>query len=157
MHRDHPRLRGEHLYIRRLKTVYVGSPPPTRGTRDLAKLLRQNGGITPAYAGNTPCQYFILQDVEDHPRLRGEHKAENLYRQAWRGSPPPTRGTLYKGISANNYNGITPAYAGNTTLSGHSSSSSEDHPRLRGEHQFTNKTDLYLQGSPPPTRGTHGL
>ena len=53
--------------------------------------------------------------------------------------------------------GITPAYAGNTTLIHLQTSKFWDHPRLRGEHSLNAPASLNFVGSPPPTRGTPNL
>ena len=70
--------------------------------------------ITPAYAGNTFCFCAFSFQIQDHPRLRGEHLTgrEMYIRQS--GSPPPTRGTLFVVMMNNHHFRITPAYAGNT-------------------------------------------
>ena len=51
--RDHPRLRGEHLFINMTHRNNLGSPPPTRGTPDMGTQYNDGTRITPAYAGNT--------------------------------------------------------------------------------------------------------
>ena len=112
--KDHPRLRGEHLYPYIMNSSRLGSPPPTRGTPLNRLYLECLQRITPAYAGNTnmSCIGFFLK--QDRPRLRGEHG------QQWRrpsdllGSPPPTRGTLSYDFTKPVWCRITPAYAGNT-------------------------------------------
>ena len=70
---DHPRLRGEHLINNYKTTFFLGSPPPTRGTLNSELKEIKKIGITPAYAGNTGSTYRQAKEVEDHPRLRGEH------------------------------------------------------------------------------------
>ena len=70
---DHPRLRGEHLLILQLKFLLLGSPPPTRGTLLDHLMYGVKTRITPAYAGNTQASRWGNNDLEDHPRLRGEH------------------------------------------------------------------------------------
>ena len=70
---DHPRLRGEHNFLHRIRQQVVGSPPPTRGTLGTQRQSRNAQGITPAYAGNTNKGFKILDQSQDHPRLRGEH------------------------------------------------------------------------------------
>ena len=71
--RDHPRIRGEHKCGSREKTANPGSSPHTRGARadrfDGDGLCR----IIPAYAGSTFRGVFGCAQVEDHPRIRGEH------------------------------------------------------------------------------------
>ena len=52
-YKDHPRLRGEHGFITSQRLNSLGSPPPTRGTRDGGLTHTVLSGITPAYAGNT--------------------------------------------------------------------------------------------------------
>ena len=53
VHKDHPRLRGEHIEYTFKSMILQGSPPPTRGTQLLIQQLQHIYGITPAYAGNT--------------------------------------------------------------------------------------------------------
>ncbi len=152
--RDHPRLRGEHIVPQNNWVRYEGSPPPTRGTPSPLLQPISNIGITPAYAGNTN---YILPYVgwfRDHPRLRGEHYLFLIFSERLRGSPPPTRGTRGRNMTAKNSFGITPAYAGNTPPNSHPLKFSRDHPRLRGEHFLKYANSGISTGSPPPTRGT---
>ena len=51
--RDHPRIRGEHLYFDKPQTRNCGSSPHTRGARDEAQRRVRVGRIIPAYAGST--------------------------------------------------------------------------------------------------------
>ena len=110
--------------------------------------------FTPAYAGNTNGfnrkKYFTW----DHPRLRGEHLVAGLKFVVNMGSPPPTRGTLYRWFSNGKCRRITPAYAGNTQCVNCDCCVLWDHPRLRGEHIKTQVDSGSPMGSPPPTRGT---
>ena len=50
---DHPRLCGEKGLIEILENGELGSPPPMRGKAFRKGFDRQNGGITPAYAGKS--------------------------------------------------------------------------------------------------------
>ena len=51
---DHPRVRGEHMYVS-VETVFVvGSSPRARGTRGRQHVHCGLAGIIPACAGNTP-------------------------------------------------------------------------------------------------------
>ena len=72
---DHPRLRGEHAILATKTNKIPGSPPPTRGTLFVCLRLHLAPRITPAYAGNTTHLYDYFLQLEDHPRLRGEHQA----------------------------------------------------------------------------------
>ena len=49
---DHPRLRGEQATDNGWGDAWIGSPPLARGTEYLAGVTDDNGGITPACAGN---------------------------------------------------------------------------------------------------------
>ena len=133
--KDHPRLREEHLSTSTSYKPFSGSPPPTRGT----------------------LAYFchMLATLQDHPRLRGEHLTRCTTTRSILGSPPPTRGTLLAHPAQFWMKGITPAYAGNTEKHMEIPSWDEDHPRLRGEHDISTRRKSGVQGSPPPTRGTH--
>ena len=111
---DHPRLRGEHATQLFFSNLFRGSPPPTRGTPLLFISVSVVTGITPAYAGNTGKYKTKRRAIGDHPRLRGEHATQLFFSNLFRGSPPPTRGTLYRSVNIFDYGGITPAYAGNT-------------------------------------------
>ena len=90
---DHPRLRGEHVTVSFNILFAQGSPPPTRGTPQLAIVSLVDCGITPAYAGNTKRLHSLTVARGDHPRLRGEHANQNGQTKTTLGSPPPTRGT----------------------------------------------------------------
>ena len=93
-----------------------GSPPLTRGTLVLYSQKFFPCGITPAYAGNTLPQVRRTARPRDHPRLRGEHGTVAVTEVTFTGSPPLTRGTLYKEEAVVLLPGITPAYAGNTSV-----------------------------------------
>ena len=131
---DHPRLRGEHQDCVYIDGWYIGSPPPTRGTQLSESIIEEIIRITPAYAGNTFSLYGGQGLDKDHPRLRGEHTHTENFFQLWRGSPPPTRGTLIFRVPFSHFRRITPAYAGNTEQLDKFYKYYGDHPRLRGEH-----------------------
>ena len=111
----------------------MGLPLTTRGTQILILCDISIYRITPAYAGNTCLTFSYPPKIWDHPRLRGEHYSFLALLVICPGSPPPTRGTLYKRVKSISCNRITPAYAGNT---------------VKPVHTFR------LSGSPPPTQGT---
>ena len=92
----------------------MGSPPPTRGTRQFSSVRIFRYRITPAYAGNTVTAGRVFQRLKDHPRLRGEHSFLKVKMMSSMGSPPPTRGTPDFNCGQLYYTRITPAYAGNT-------------------------------------------
>ena len=111
----------------------MGSPPLTRG-------------IQPRCAA-------IVVFTRDHPRLRGEYQFLQLYPGTCLGSPPLTRGILKSTHLTAVLRGITPAYAGNTSVAGVLVSVIWDHPRLRGEYLEMLINNGYGWGSPPLTRG----
>ncbi len=90
----------------------------------------------------------------DHPRIRGKHKNYNKKIIEVRGSPPHTRETLKSTNSSFRYPGITPAYAGNTTLLPYTCKLNQDHPRIRGKHYCLTMFFICGIGSPPHTRET---
>ena len=116
-----------------------------------------NGGITPAYAGNTPALQTHHRHRRDHPRLRGEHLIPPRSTSPKAGSPPLTRGTRTAASVRAWKSGITPAYAGNTGACTVLKYVKRDHPRLRGEHSFVCELFSAISGSPPLTRGTPGI
>ena len=88
------------------------------------------------------------------PRVCGEHKFLIPFGIGGYGSPPRMRGTRPVETKKPGDRGITPAYAGNTTLIFVCTSWLEDHPRVCGEHIRHNSPLLPLRGSPPRMRGT---
>ena len=109
--------------------------------------------ITPAYAGKSSNKLESSAFTRDHPRLRREKLLERGIRWVLLGSPPPTRGKVWKdGHMIGDY-GITPAYAGKSGLRTGGKRTMTDHPRLRGEKKIPSWNVLPPPGSPPPTRG----
>ena len=96
-----------------------------------AHALIQN---SPAHAGNTLDKNATVTIAQDHPRLRGEYTVGALLIPSSLGSPPLARGILKFIESEMNVRRITPACAGNTSISVHSHTHQGDHPRLRGEY-----------------------
>ena len=135
LNQDHPRLRGEHIYLIISNILQsAGSPPLTRGTLHDRLPIGVIKGITPAYAGNTVAVLSKLYVPWDHPRLRGEHAVGMAIYVNFSGSPPHTRGTPKYHEESTDTRGITPAYAGNTFRHQIALTEYKDHPRIRGEH-----------------------
>ena len=132
-HRDHPRIRGEHITRAGRLRPPRGSSPHTRGARVVILDRRHPNRIIPAYAGSTASRSGRRRSLRDHPRIRGEHAVEV---------------DLALGEVR-----IIPAYAGSTSCLAVAPMLSADHPRIRGEH--TDKTEALglSQGSSPHTRG----
>ena len=90
-------------------------------------------GITPAYAGKRSRNGIHLTMSWDHPRLCGEKaKTEHLHSHRT-GSPPPMRGKDEQHWKKFLSDGITPAYAGKSSLLCRCRIHFQDHPRLCGE------------------------
>jgi len=69
------------------------------------------------------------------------------------GSPPHSRGALVgHGCDVADH-GITPAFAGSTSLIRSPARSAWDHPRIRGEHTLARMPSRSRLGSPPHSRG----
>ena len=131
---DHPRVCGEHCAAIFTALAIAGSSPRVRGTPLQKPILRHQGGIIPACAGNTP-----LCTV----RVTG----------AW-GSSPRVRGTPRHGGDVRKAHGIIPACAGNTRWWSCTPRQGGDHPRVCGEHFALVGRITMSPGSSPRVRGT---
>ena len=110
-------------------------------------------GITPACAGKMRRDRAHRCGRRDPPRLCGEKMFCRAASAAPIGSPPLTRGKVWRWRSSAPRPGITPAYAGKSFRGAAVHHGAEDHPRLRGE-KFRSRFVLYpAAGSPPLTRG----
>ena len=152
--RDHPRMRGEHKGGTSFDCCVLGSSPHARGTLRGYRLEAGGIGIIPACAGNTRLIIAIWPSMWDHPRMRGEHKANGTSDLQQAGSSPHARGTRDKETDETDWTGIIPACAGNTNSFKSMQSSVRDHPRMRGEHIANVDGGPDMQGSSPHARGT---
>ena len=99
--------------------------------------IKDQVGITPAYAGKSITEIFQKDVNKDHPRLCGE---KGYFKMIWnniKGSPPPMRGKDFSRLSLTNVPRITPAYAGKSFQHVSSFIACRDHPRLCGEKLLT--------------------
>ena len=152
--RDHPRVCGEHIERAQFNGVRMGSSPRMRGTRGGHGHRQHSGGIIPAYAGNTPIDPDGTDYYRDHPRVCGEHRVHHLGGRGLQGSSPRMRGTPGLPRLARLYDGIIPAYAGNTLRKTKRTVRARDHPRVCGEHAWFAATSYVAAGSSPRMRGT---
>ena len=125
-----------------------------RGTHTPTLKSSLDGGIIPAYAGNTMYITHFLMPDWDHPRVCGEHTVFDVFFDTVSGSSPRMRGTRGGAAEPSRPVGIIPAYAGNTLSIGWSSTAVRDHPRVCGEHLPTASVFHPLTGSSPRMRGT---
>ena len=147
-------MRGEQTFSNGAKAAIEGSPPLARGTGETEGREKQNGGITPACAGNRNAGALWGRKHGDHPRLRGEQVTRLRVWIETLGSPPLARGTGYNEVGAKPAYRITPACAGNSADAAGSSTAKGDHPRLRGEQGLGAHGQSAPDGSPPLARGT---
>ena len=116
-----------------------------------------NKGITPAYAGKSPCCRRSCPCTRDHPRLCGEKSCNSPASVFAMGSPPPMRGKDAGTARAHTVRRITPAYAGKRLLLPPACFLGWDHPRLCGEKLIPIEFGGIKTGSPPPMRGKAAL
>ena len=154
LHRDHPRVCGEHTASTQVLRRSLGSSPRMRGTLLRVRAERQSTGIIPAYAGNTRCRTGFQAGCGDHPRVCGEHQLDALVGGIRTGSSPRMRGTPLVVWGDSCDEGIIPAYAGNTPRAAWTPRSCRDHPRVCGEHVSCSATTEPVVGSSPRMRGT---
>ena len=150
---DHPRIRGEHAHIPQRFRRPDGSSPHTRGARPQVWQGCSARWIIPAYAGSTFGTHRVPIDVRDHPRIRGEHALMAVMAVTGSGSSPHTRGALTNDAAWSQTKRIIPAYAGSTCGCSGMSTTTRDHPRIRGEHWYGFAAGGDDGGSSPHTRG----
>ena len=85
--------------------------------------------------------------------MRGEHSARERFSNDIPGSSPHARGAPIPSLPKTISNGIIPACAGSTWPHPFGCRSSEDHPRMRGEHLSAMSVIHAPAGSSPHARG----
>ena len=151
--RDHPRMRGEHLWRRSRRACAAGSSPHARGARLGEPDAGQRRGIIPACAGSTGRCRRKPPWCRDHPRMRGEHTFNVDASHKLAGSSPHARGARVQQARLPGPDGIIPACAGSTTGTRSATRAGRDHPRMRGEHSPTLVSVSLSCGSSPHARG----
>ena len=111
----------------------MGSPPHTRGRFWYSPLGGSAERFTPAYAGKIIRDAENVVNLEVHPRIRGEDADFPSTWLVMLGSPPHTRGRFSITSALKCTIRFTPAYAGKITDEDNAASSSQVHPRIRGE------------------------
>ena len=139
------------------RVYWLGSPPRVRGTANVAPVVRENGGITPACAGNRTITWNGCARVSDHPRVCGEQSPISMAFCVGMGSPPRVRGTAESNAIGVFQRGITPACAGNRCPHGAIKRFIWDHPRVCGEQAVSLALSISPSGSPPRVRGTANI
>ena len=113
--RDHPRMRGEHGFVTKSMTPFVGSSPHARGAQKVKDIQRPPTRIIPACAGSTPSSGSSRGFCADHPRMRGEHDETPLEAVSAAGSSPHARGAPAGRQLVGSVCRIIPACAGSTS------------------------------------------
>ena len=134
--RDHPRVCGEKVIQVVPPAPQVGSPPRVRGKVTPHHRVANDRGITPACAGKRRTTRTSGARYRDHPRVCGEKKKCYTKGGILPGSPPRVRGKVGAVVCGVVYSGITPAYAGKSTLySGIRRVVLGSPPRMRGKEE----------------------
>ena len=134
---DHPRVCGEKMQTPTPSSGGMGSPPRMRGKVYKITPPWFSIRITPAYAGKRAWFSYCGCQDRDHPRVCGEKFYVDEVLPGDTGSPPRMRGKVCIFFLVTLSFGITPACAGKSFLTGCSSSSARDHPRVCGEKRTT--------------------
>ncbi len=130
--RDHPRVRGEHTTLLPAGRNVKGPSPRARGAPGQRDRHPEPGGTIPACAGSTRGAHLTDPLSEDHPRVRGEHKAAEAHALRRAGPSPRARGAREVLHAHAGDVGTIPACAGSTDGGRPGWGSSGDHPRARG-------------------------
>lgn len=128
-------------------------PPRMRGKISRVRDDLARVGITPAYAGKSRAKKAVAAVRRDHPRICGEKRISSTALWYAVGSPPHMRGKDSENRFAENPQGITPAYAGKSSLVWAVTVVAWDHPRICGEKLQRKRTHARRLGSPPHMRG----
>ena len=149
-------MRGEHRASRCSSGTSPGSSPPARGAPATEVPHHLRKGIIPADAGTTPARRASRDRTRDHPRSRGEHATGRASVHVAEGSSPLARGALGAGDPGDPGRRIIPASAGSTNSRSFRMILGRDHPRVRGEHEYTLVRYGFGGGSSPRPRGARG-
>ena len=130
---DHPRVGGEKAAFHAWLCCIRGSPPRGRGKAIWGPSSLWRVRITPAWAGKSTQLQGSSPLAQDHPRVGGEKSILGLSKGGEKGSPPRGRGkdSVMDGLQG--VHGITPAWAGKSSLGLSSAFDCTDHPRVGGE------------------------
>ncbi len=131
---DHPRVRGEHCRSNTSASYGAGPSPRARGAPTRSPRRVPSPGTIPACAGSTVRACGERAWRGDHPRVRGEHTAQQRTTFSGPGPSPRARGAQPCGGGDQGGRGTIPACAGSTPSLRSATMAARDHPRVRGEH-----------------------
>ena len=136
--RDHPRIRGEHLYREGAQVRLPGIIPAYAGsTCGTSPIGRRRTGSSPHTRGARLSTRHCRLVSRDHPRIRGEHlHMASLYTRA-HGDHPRIRGEHVQRLALRARNrGSSPHTRGAQHQYFVCIVALWDHPRIRGEHSL---------------------
>ena len=121
-------------FVNKNLEVFLNRHPHVREIQLARVKIRADIRITPACAGNTLIFDSIIKSTKDHPRMCGKYwllLPARLYKV---GSPPHVREILDNHSIVRMTYRITPACAGNTSITLIRPKTTEDHPRMCGKY-----------------------
>ncbi len=131
----------------------LGSPPHGRGKAPARCPLMCCTRITPAWAGKREPGVLMVWQFQDHPRVGGEKRVQEILRKLETGSPPRGRGKDSGTVHGCGQLRIAPAWAGKRCSIQSIHEPCWDHPRVGGEKPPTRASMPQESGSPPRGRG----
>ena len=149
----HPRWRGAHSTVPKVKEWSVGSSPLARGAHRPAPERPHARGLIPAGAGRTTSPRRTVPRGRAHPRWRGAHGILSARASMPRGSSPLARGARTVDRTRHGRPGLIPAGAGRTDRKATRASRPRAHPRWRGAHFNRDRMIYGRAGSSPLARG----
>ena len=144
---------GEKPSFGQLYGLLVGSPPRGRGKAAAPVWRRWYARITPAWAGKSLLSMAAALSARDHPRVGGEKCRGSSAAHKPLGSPPRGRGKDLGPCGVGGTQGITPAWAGKSSVECCVKMVERDHPRVGGEKPVGFGAGPRPHGSPPRGRG----
>ena len=154
--RDHPRIRGEHQRAypsprgqARIIPAYAGSTDPSEAqvVRLIGSSPHTRGALTRAGAASG--------SGGDHPRIRGEHRVENISTCEKLGIIPAYAGSTPSALMrSRGLMGSSPHTRGAQFFVSVRAARKWDHPRIRGEHHAPVLHAVALEGIIPAYAGS---
>ena len=146
-------MRGENGVNRSVDASMIGTSPRARGKH--AMIFNQQISIRniPACAGKTWLPRNTRMRPMEHPRVRGENRAQRRQECRVEGTSPRVRGKLRSSENSTVANRNIPACAGKTFRGKQPPAPEKEHPRVRGENATTFKSCKYSFGTSPRARG----
>ena len=140
--RDYPRVGGKEAGPHSVCRVDRGLPPRGRGRGYRAVRDGQRHRITPAWAGKSSARASGSAAARDYPRVGGEEDGSVDVDKLEAGLPPRGRGRVHRVGRPAVGLGITPAWAGKSSLRRSCVGGRWDYPRVGGEEKLHDKIDI---------------